>query len=156
MRLWLLQNLSPSLGPMTKSIVEYYIDESRKRMNTESIDLLQFHWWDYNDSRYLDALRNLQCLRDEGKIKHLGLTNFNTDKIQIMLDNGISLLSNQVQYSILDQRPEIKITPFCKENGTKLSSYGTLLGGFLSKKYLGASEPTRMELDTSSFKNTRT
>ena len=141
----------PNPGPMTKSIVEYYIDESRKRMNVESIDLLQFHWWDYHDSRYLDALRNLECLCDEGKIKYLGLTNFNTNKIQGMVDNGISLISNQVQYSILDQRPEINMVPFCQENGIKLLSYGTLLGGFLSEKYLGASEPTRMDLDTSSL-----
>ena len=141
----------PSPGPMTKSIVEYYIDESRKRMNVESIDLLQFHWWDYGDLRYLDALRNLECLRDKGKINHLGLTNFNTDKIQIMLDNGINPISNQVQYSVLDQRPEIKMIPFCKENNIHLLSYGTLLGGFLSEKYLGVPEPTRMDLDTSSL-----
>ena len=55
----------PNPGPMTKSIVEHYVDESRKRMNVESIDLLQFHWWDYNDSNYLNALKNLEKLRDE-------------------------------------------------------------------------------------------
>ncbi|MDH3657411.1 MAG: aldo/keto reductase [Nitrosopumilus sp.] len=141
----------PNPGPMTKSIVEHYIDESRKRMNVESIDLLQFHWWDYNDSSYLDALKNLEHLRDEGKIRHLGLTNFNTEKMDVIISNGINLVSNQVQYSILDQRPEIKMVPFCQENKIKLFSYGTLLGGFLSEKYLGVSEPTRIEMDTSSL-----
>lgn len=141
----------PNPGPMTKSIVEHYVDESRKRMNVESIDLLQFHWWDYNDSNYLDALKNLEYLRDEGKIKHLGLTNFSTEKMEIIISNGIPLVSNQVQYSILDQRPEIKMVPFCQKNEIKLLSYGSLLGGFLSEKYLGASEPTRMEMDTSSL-----
>jgi len=141
----------PNPGPMTKSIVEHYIDQSRKRMNVESIDLLQFHWWDYNDCSYLDALKNLEHLRNEGKIKHLGLTNFNTEKMKIMISNGTKLVSNQVQYSILDQRPEVMMVPFCQKNEIKLLSYGTLLGGFLSEKYLGVTEPTRMDLDTSSL-----
>lgn len=141
----------PNPGPMSKSIVEYYIDESRKKMNVESIDLLQFHWWDYSDSSYLDALKHLESLRDEGKIKNVGLTNFDTDRMQIMLDNEIHLTSNQVQYSILDQRPQTKMTPFCQKNKIHLLGYGTLLGGFFSEKYLGTAEPTRMDLDTASL-----
>ena len=141
----------PNPGPMTRTIVEHYIDESRKRMNVDSIDLLQFHWWDYDDSNYLNALKNLENLRSEGKIKHLALTNFSTDKMQIILNDGIHFVSNQVQYSILDQRPEVKMIPFCHDNGIHLLCYGTLLGGFLSEKYLGVSEPTRMELNTSSL-----
>ena len=141
----------PNPGPMTRPIVEHFIDESRKRMNVESIDLLQFHWWDYGDSNYLKALQNLENLCHEGKIKHLALTNFNTDKMQNILNNGIHFVSNQVQYSILDQRPEVKMTHFCNANGINLLCYGTLLGGFLSEKYLGVSEPTRMELNTLSL-----
>ena len=141
----------PNPGPMPKSIVEYYIDESRKRMNVDCIDLLQFHWWDYDDTNYLGALKNLEILRENQKIRHVGLTNFDTKRMQIMVDNGIKFVSNQVQYSILDQRPETKMTAFCKEHDVKLLAYGTLLGGFLSEKYLGASEPTRMDTDTSSL-----
>src|SRR5215831_11803781 len=62
----------PNPGPMTRTIVEYYIDKSIHSMNVKSIDLLQFHWWDYNDKRYLDALHHLSKLQDEGKIKHIG------------------------------------------------------------------------------------
>ena len=92
-----LTKFVPNPGPMTKSIVEHYIDESRKRMSVESIDLLQFHWWDYNDPSYLDALKNLEHLRDKGKIKHLGLTNFNTEKMkkqrdEIAADNKVDVL----------------------------------------------------------------
>ena len=141
----------PNPGPMTKSIVEYYIDESIKRMSVDAIDLLQFHWWDYNDSSYLDALDNLGKLCSDGKIKHLGLTNFDTKRIQVMLEHGVKLVSNQVQYSLLDQRPQVKMAPFCQKNNMKLLTYGTLLGGFFSEKYLGAAEPTRADLSTSSL-----
>ena len=141
----------PNPAPMSKSIVEYYIDESRKKMNVESIDLLQFHWWDYSNSEYLNALQHLETLCNDGKIKHLGLTNFDTNRMQIMLENNIHFVSNQVQYSILDQRPQKKMISFCQKHNIHLFSYGTLLGGFLSEKYLGKSEPTRMDLDTASL-----
>ena len=141
----------PNPGPMTKTIVEHFVDESRKRMNVESIDLLQFHWWDYDNSNYFSALEQLDKLRQENKIKHLGLTNFNTEKLKKIVDNGFDLLSNQIQFSILDQRPKIKMIPFCQKNNIQIFGYGTLLGGLLSEKYLGVSEPSRSDLSTSSL-----
>lgn len=146
-----LTKFVPNPGPMTKSIVEYYIDQSLHKMNTGSLDLVQFHWWDYNNPSYLDALNHLSKLRDEGKIKHLGLTNFDTQRIKIMIEKGFKLVSNQVQYSILDQRPEKLMAPFCQKHGLSLLTYGTLLGGFLSEKYLNSPDPHRADLITSSL-----
>jgi len=146
-----LTKFVPNPGPMTRSIVEHYIDKSIQRMNVESIDLVQFHWWDYNDTSYFDAMNHLSKLRDEGKIKHLGLTNFDTERIKIMVEQGFKLVSNQVQFSVLDQRPEVKMIPFCKKHDIKLLAYGTLLGGLFSEKYLGQPEPTRGDLDTLSL-----
>jgi aryl-alcohol dehydrogenase-like predicted oxidoreductase len=120
-------------------------------MNTDSLDLVQFHWWDYNNASYLDALNHLSKLRDEGKIKHLGLTNFDTKRVKIMIEKGFKLVSNQVQYSILDQRPEKLMAPFCQKHGMSLLTYGTLLGGFLSEKYLNSPDPHRADLTTSSL-----
>ena len=146
-----LTKFVPNPGPMTRSIVEYHIDRSIQKMNVKTIDLVQFHWWDYNDTRYLDALHHLSKIRDEGKIRHIGLTNFDTERIQLMVEQGFKLVSNQVQYSIIDQRPQIKMIPFCQKNNIKILSYGTLLGGFLSEKYLGKADPTRSQLDTASL-----
>ncbi|MEC4848418.1 MAG: aldo/keto reductase [Nitrosarchaeum sp.] len=146
-----LTKFVPSPGPMSKSIVEYYVDQSLKKMNTEIIDLIQFHWWDYNNPSYLDALSNLTKLQHEGKIKHLGLTNFDTERIKIMTDHGFKLISNQVQYSILDQRPEKLMMPFCQKHDISILAYGALLGGFLSEKYLNSPEPHRANLNTSSL-----
>jgi len=146
-----LTKFVPNPGPMTKSIVEYYVDQSLKKMNTTSLDLLQFHWWDYNNPSYLDALNHLTRLQENGKIKHLGLTNFDTQRVKIMIDKGFKLVSNQIQYSILDQRAEKLMTPFCQKHGISLLAYGTLLGGFLSEKYLDSPEPHRADLTTSSL-----
>ena len=146
-----LTKFVPNPGPMSNSIVSYYIDQSLEKMKTDCIDLLQFHWWDYSDSSYLDAMNNLSKLQNEGKIKHIGLTNFDTERVKIIKEYGHNIVSNQVQYSILDQRPDKLMAPFFAKHGIKILSYGTLLGGFFSEKYLGVDEPHRGDLTTSSL-----
>lgn len=141
----------PRPGRMTRAIVEQAIDRSRRRMGVETLDLLQFHWWDYADAGYLDALRHLADLQAEGRICHLALTNFDTEHMRIIRDAGIKIVSNQVQYSLIDQRPEVQMVKFCQENGVTLLTYGTVCGGLLSERYLGKPEPGRHELTTASL-----
>jgi aryl-alcohol dehydrogenase-like predicted oxidoreductase len=69
---------------MTRAYVESNIDRSRKRMDVKALDMLQFHWWDYADTGYLDALKHLTDLKEEGKIKTLALTNFDTKRLQVI------------------------------------------------------------------------
>jgi aryl-alcohol dehydrogenase-like predicted oxidoreductase len=141
----------PRPGPMTRTIVAAAIDRSRTRMAVDRLDLLQFHWWDYRDRRWLDALRHLADLRAEGKIHHLALTNFDTERLAEIVAAGIGIVSNQVQYSLVDQRPAARMARFCAERGISLLTYGTLLGGFLSEHWLGRAEPGRPELVTVSL-----
>ena len=141
----------PHPGPMTRRIVEDAVTVSLRRMQVGSLDLLQFHWWDYGDRRYLDALKHLADLRDEGKIRHIALTNFDTEHLGIIVDAGIEIVSNQVQYSLVDRRPNMKMAAFCQQHGVVLLTYGTVLGGLLSEKYLGRAEPGRNELNTASL-----
>ena len=86
----------PRPGPMTRQVVENNIDISRRRMGMDRLDLLQFHWWDYRDSAYLEALTHLSDLRDEGMIQELALTNFDTQRMQEIAGQGIRVVSNQV------------------------------------------------------------
>ena len=137
---------------MTKQLVERNIDISLKRMDVEALDLLQFHWWDYQDSNYLDALQYMSQLQEEGKIKHLALTNFDTEHLKIITEAGIKIVSNQVQFSLIDRRPEVSMVPFCIEHNIKLFTYGTLCGGLLSQKYVGQPEPRSGELTTASLR----
>jgi aryl-alcohol dehydrogenase-like predicted oxidoreductase len=142
----------PQPNRMTSRIVEGAIGLSLRRMDTESLDLLQFHWWDYADDQYLAALEHLAQLQQVGKIKHLALTNFDTEHLQRILEHGITLVSNQVQYSLIDRRPEIQMAPLCQDRQVWLLTYGTLCGGFLSEKYLDQPEPDRWALETASLK----
>lgn len=126
---------------MTREIVEQAVDLSRRRMGVETLDLLQFHWWEYTNPGYFDALDYLAQLRDEGKIRHLALTNFDTEHLEKITKRGIRIVSNQVQFSLIDRRPEVKMIEFCRESNISLLTYGTYCGGILSEKYLGQPEP---------------
>jgi aryl-alcohol dehydrogenase-like predicted oxidoreductase len=128
------------------------VQRSLRRMGTETLDLVQFHWWDYNNPYYIDALKYLSDLRDEGKIRHIGLTNFDTERMQIMKEAGLRIVSNQVQYSIVDRRPEVKMARFAKDNNASLLAYGTICGGLLSEQYLDKPEPQPSALDTQSLR----
>jgi aryl-alcohol dehydrogenase-like predicted oxidoreductase len=128
------------------------VQRSLHRMGTETLDLVQFHWWDYSNPYYIDALKYLSDLRDEGKIKHIGLTNFDTERMQIMKEAGLRIVSNQVQYSIVDRRPEVKMARFAADTGVGLLAYGAICGGLLSEQYLDKSEPQSSALDTQSLR----
>jgi aryl-alcohol dehydrogenase-like predicted oxidoreductase len=140
----------PEPQRITKQMAQAGIEKSLKRMGTSSLDLVQFHWWDYNNPYYIDALKYLSDLRDEGKIKNVGLTNFDTERMQVMKDASLQIVSNQVQYSIVDRRPEVKMAQFCRDNKSSLLAYGTICGGLKSERYLGRPEPYS-ELDTASL-----
>jgi aryl-alcohol dehydrogenase-like predicted oxidoreductase len=142
----------PQPGPMTRPIVENNVAISLRRMGVETLDLLQFHWWDYEDSAYLEALTHLSHLRDAGKLRHLALTNFDTAHLQTITEHGIQIVSNQVQYSLIDLRPEVRMVPFCQEQNITLLTYGTLCGGLLSDAYLGQPEPRSAALNTASLR----
>jgi aryl-alcohol dehydrogenase-like predicted oxidoreductase len=142
----------PRPGKMTRKLVEENIDISLKRMNVKSLDLMQFHWWEYRDNNYLDALQYMVELQNEGKIKHLALTNFDTEHLQIITAAGIKIVSNQVQFSLVDRRPQVNMVNFCQEHDIKLFTYGTICGGLLSEKYLQKPEPKGLEINTTSLR----
>ena len=152
-RIQALTKWVPPPGRITHSIVNENIQKSLRRMSVSSLDLLQFHWWEYNNPYYMDALRYLSDFHEKGIIKHIGLTNFDTEHMQIILDSDIPIISNQVQYSIIDRRPEVKMIPFCIKHKISLLAYGSICGGLLSERYLGRiQEPSFDELDTLSLR----
>jgi aryl-alcohol dehydrogenase-like predicted oxidoreductase len=142
----------PRPGPISRQAVEQAMAVSLRRMGVATLDLLQFHWWEYGNSAYLDAVTYLAQLRNEGKIRHLALTNFDTEHLGRIVERGIPIVSNQVQYSVIDRRPEVKMAAFCQQHRIWLLAYGTLCGGLLSEKYLAQTEPGPHQLYTASLR----
>ncbi len=132
------------LPHITKAHVDGIIARSAARLAQQRIDLVQFHWWDYAQPRWLETALWLRDLQTEGRIDLVGGTNFDTAHTQAMLDAGVKLASLQVQYSLLDDRPSRGMAALCAQYGLKLLCYGTLAGGFFSERWLGAAEPAEL------------
>ncbi len=130
-----------ALATINKQYVERIIDRSLKRLHRDQLDMVQFSWWNYGVQRYVETAYWLKELQKAGKINLLSGTNFNTDATREILDGGVQLSTLQVQYSLLDLRPEQKLVALCAENNIKLLCYGTVAGGFLSEAWLGKPEP---------------
>jgi aryl-alcohol dehydrogenase-like predicted oxidoreductase/enamine deaminase RidA (YjgF/YER057c/UK114 family) len=135
----------PSPDRITKAQVRSAVELALIRMQSEAIDLMQFHAWQYSHPSWVDSMFWLQELQEEGLIKHLGLTNFDTAHLSIVVNSGINVVSNQVCFSLLDQRAGGAMSEFCLKHGVKLLAFGTVAGGFLSEKWLGKSEPALNE-----------
>ena len=97
-------------------------------------------------------MRHLAALRDAGRIRHLALTNFDTEHMGRIVNSGVRVVSNQVQFSLIDQRPAARMIDYCRANNIWLLTYGTFCGGLLSAKYLGQPEPRPAALNTASLR----
>lgn len=134
----------PEPGPMTPEIVRAGVQDRLDRLGVAKIDLLQFHWWSFEHEAWLDALRELTKLRAEGLIGEIGLTNFDAAHLLVALEEGVPVASNQVSFSLIDRRAAGPLSALCKDRGVKLLAYGTLLGGFLSDRWLGKPRPANV------------
>jgi aryl-alcohol dehydrogenase-like predicted oxidoreductase len=131
-----------SLASLSRGDVAKAIETSLGRLKQERLDLVQFHWWDYEIDRQVEVAGWLKELRDEGKIANIGGTNFDTTQMQRILDAGVPLVSMQVQYSLIDDRPSRSMAAAALEAGVNLLCYGSVGGGLFSERMLGAPEPT--------------
>lgn len=129
------------LSRIKKTDVQAIIDQSLRRLRMERLDLVQFHWWDYDVPGYVETGLWLKELRQAGKIDLLGGTNFDAPRSAELIDAGFPLASMQVQYSLLDARAENGLVALCKKHDVYLLCYGSVAGGFLSDQWLGKSEP---------------
>jgi len=130
--------------------IERIIDRSLRRLRVDCLDLVQFHWWNFEIKNYLYALEFLSKLKDKGKIAEIGLTNVNGKYLEQILKN-FNIAALQVQISPFDRRVERGVGELCRKNHVKLLAYGSLLGGFISEKWLGNEEPVLETLSNRSL-----
>jgi aryl-alcohol dehydrogenase-like predicted oxidoreductase len=129
------------LPRIDRRYVERIVDRSMTRLGVERLDLVQLMWWDYTVPRYVETAAWLDELRRAGKIRLLGATNFDVERLEEIVFAGIPMASHQVQYSLLDRRPERGMADVCERHGIKLLCYGSLAGGFLSERWLRQPTP---------------
>ncbi|KAI1077908.1 aldo/keto reductase [Whalleya microplaca] len=140
---------SPIERPVTASYVLAAVKERSRRLGGGRVELLQFHWYNYEAKEYLDILVELVRLTKSHPdlMSAIGLCNFDSEHVEeackylITKTGAVGIVSNQVQFSLLDTRPLQKMTSVCDTYGLKLLTYGSFCGGFLSKRWLDRPAP---------------
>ncbi len=133
------------LQKIDRKYVENIIDRSLRRLQVECIDLVQFHWWNWEVKKYLSTMEFLLELKAKGKIDEIGLTNVNRKYLKEFSEH-FDVASLQVQVSLFDRRVEGGVGEWCHKKNIKIFAYGALLGGFVSEKWLGQEEPKLTQL----------
>jgi len=109
-----------------------------ERLGTDFLDLLLIHWPDH-DTPFEEPIRALEKLKNDGKIRHYGVSNF-TPAMMDECEGYGHMAANQVGYHMFDRRMETAVLPYCKDNNIGFMAYGTLGFGLLS----GAFTPETM------------
>ena len=138
--------------------VRQYVEGTLKRLDMDRIDLMMVHWpisesaishfttpqknaaggRDYaavgttttsNLPTIQKAMQALSELQNEGKIRHIGLSNFGKTQLEEVLATGVKIAVNQVCYSYLFRALEFDILPFCHKHGIQVIAYSPLMQG---------------------------
>lgn len=137
--------VSPSNTDAEKLIA--HCEASLRRLQTDYIDLYMVHWpitacaiRHFTDEEFLTpstpaAFATLDRLRQAGKIRYIGVSNFGVEKLSEALATGVEIAINELPYSLLARAIELEILPFCRENGIGVLGYMSLMQGVLGDKY---------------------
>ena len=112
--------------------IAYECEQSLKRLKTDYIDLYQIHWPD-KTTPIEDSMAALVKLKDKGKIRAIGLSNFDVERMRAAMKVG-PLASDQPPYSIINRGIEKDVLPFCRENGVAVICYSPMERGLLTGK----------------------
>lgn len=128
-------------------------EASLRRLQTDYIDLLQPHW----PQRTLppqETLAAYEALRQAGKIREFGVSNYGMNDLGSILDSG-PVVSNQLPYSLLFRAIEYAIQPLCVRQQVGILCYSSLLHGILSGKYRSPAEVPAGRARTRHFSSNR-
>jgi aryl-alcohol dehydrogenase-like predicted oxidoreductase len=101
-----------------------------QRLQTDYVDLLLIHWPDHK-TPFEETIGALESLKQAGKIRHYGVSNFTVDMMKECEQYG-HLTANQVGYNLLDRRMEREVLPFCHASGIGYMAYGSLAFGLMA------------------------
>jgi len=105
-------------------------ERSLRRLKTTYIDLYQLHW--PNPSIPIkETISAMEYLVDIGKIRYIGISNFSVDEMKEAIEalSKHEIVSNQVEYSILERSIEKDLIPYCEREKITVIAYSPLARG---------------------------
>ncbi|MEH2436820.1 MAG: aldo/keto reductase [Nostoc sp.] len=108
------------------------VEASLRRLDIETIDLYQIHWPN-PESEIEEGWTTLSKLKDEGKVRYIGVSNFNVEQLK-RIQKIAPVTSLQPPYSLVKRDVENEILPFCQENNIGVIVYSPMQSGLLTGK----------------------
>jgi len=137
--------MAPGSKGLSKAYILRAVEDSLRRLQTDSIDLYQSHI-DDPQTPLEETLEAYAQLVDQGKVRSIGASNYSAERLtkalQISKQHKLpSYQSLQPEYNLYDRAEyEAKLEPVCRENALGVISYFSLASGFLAGKYRSASD----------------
>ena len=111
-----------------------HCEASLKRLQTDYIDLYQVHW-PIRDHSVAEAFATLGQLKDEGKIRAIGVSNFGVQDLTEAVATGVPIVINQMHYNLVSRAIEGEIVPLCQRHKIDIMCYMPMLQGLLVGLY---------------------
>jgi aryl-alcohol dehydrogenase-like predicted oxidoreductase len=114
-------------------------EQSLRNLQTDVIDLYQIHWPNW-DVPLEETVGTLESLKQAGKIRQFGVSNFGVRDLTDILAVSDQVVSNQIPLSLLWRVIERSIQPLCVANGVSIIVYSPLAQGLLTGRYANADD----------------
>ena len=123
-------NVTKSLKPKS---IRKEIEDSLRRLQTDHVDLYQFHWPDV-ETPIEDSWNVMAELKREGKVRYIGVSNFSVEDLE-RCRTIASVQSLQPPYNILNREFEQELLPYCQTHGIGVVAYSPMASGLLTGKF---------------------
>jgi aryl-alcohol dehydrogenase-like predicted oxidoreductase len=117
---------------LKRDSIQREVEQSLKRLRVDVIDLYQIHWPRAEDDLE-EAWETMVRLKDAGKVRHIGVSNFNTAQLQ-RVGKIATPTSLQPPYSLLDTAIDAAVLPYTRAHGIGVIAYAPMQSGLLSGK----------------------
>jgi aryl-alcohol dehydrogenase-like predicted oxidoreductase len=119
-------------GEIKRTLLEIRreVEDSLRRLQVERIDLYQIHW-PVEDKDIEEAWTTLADLQREGKVRHIGVSNFSVAQMERCREIA-PIMSLQPPYSMINRTAEAEILPYCLNNGIGVINYAPMHSGLLT------------------------
>lgn len=117
---------------LSRESIRGEVENSLRRLGVETIDLYQIHWPPDPDSSALEeGWSTLAELKREGKVRWIGVSNFNVQQLQ-RAQAIAPVTSMQPRYSLIHRDVETQILPYCQSQGIGVIVYSPMASGLLT------------------------
>jgi aryl-alcohol dehydrogenase-like predicted oxidoreductase len=128
-------------------------ERSLRRLDLKEVDLYQVHW--PNPLMSLrGTMREMERLVKEGKVRHIGVSNFNVKQLEAARSylSREDVVSNQIQYSVVHRKPErVGMVEHARKEGVTIIAYSPIAMGLLTGKYHVGNRPGGIRRFNSKF-----